>query len=473
MKVNPAFLYSLLALSISTLTMSSDVYAKNKAAGERWFEVEVILFQQLGNKTELKEQFPEDINVSSLPDYQKSFDLLGPHIQPDLTNIKRFLPLCAKESENNTQPLLLHSLKSTNADFDKKINDMARIAAINIAELDETIDTYTPNIQLENLTKKLLSTDIICAISQQEMEMLFDEEQLANMNINSVEVDALPNKLNALGIHNEYNPYLISDGSLLLNDISQRLRWSKTFKPLLHFGWRQVGVTQKDASPLKLFAGQHIAHEYQKALQEYQLEIQEEKSLEENLVNQLTKTKITAPSTVLTTNERSDDNQQALNQLFSRFNALTREPIDTNTINNAVNHISKQNLETIIATSAAESVMLKQSSDLGTPPKAPIQPWFLDGFIKIHLDHYLYITADFNVFNENNIEKIIKNEPANIDAAVSNADSEIKLINFSQNRRVITGEIHYFDHPYIGMIVQIRRFDPTKPEGEQVSQSIK
>jgi hypothetical protein len=469
MKVNPAFLYSLLALSISTLTMSSNVYAKNKAADERWFEVEVILFQQLGNKTELKEQFPEDINVSSLPNYQKSFDLLGPHINPDLTNIKQFLPLCSKEPENNAQPSWLHSLKITNADFDKKINDIAQIADINIAELDEKTDDYTPNIQLENLTKKLLSTESVCAISQQEMEILFDEEQLANININSVGIDSLPNKLNALGIHNDYNPYLISDESLLLSDISQRLRWSKTFKPLLHFGWRQIGVTQEDANPLKLFAGQHLVHEYQKALKEYQLEIQEE----ENLVNRLTKRQNAALITDSTTINKAEDNQQALNQVFTRFKALSREPIDEDTINNAINHISGQNLETIIATSAVDIAIHKPHSNLGNPPKAPIQPWFLDGFIKIHLDHYLYITADFNVYNENNVEKIIKNVPVNIDTANSNTDSSTKLINFSQNRRVITGEIHYFDHPYIGMIVQIRRFDPTKPEGEQVSQAIK
>ena len=124
-------------------------------------------------------------------------------------------------------------------------------------------------------------------------------------------------------------------------------------------------------------------------------------------------------------------------------------------------------LETIIAANSAVTIVNKQYSELGTPPKAPIQPWFLDGFIKIHLDHYLYITADFNVFNQNDPEKIIKNVTA------SSIDNTAKLINFSQDRRVITGEIHYFDHPYIGMIIQIRRFDPTKPEGEQVSQAIK
>ena len=43
---------------------------------------------------------------------------------------------------------------------------------------------------------------------------------------------------------------------------------------------------------------------------------------------------------------------------------------------------------------------------------------------------------------------------------------ELKPIRFQQNRRVISGEIHYFDHPYMGMIVQIRRHKRPEPEAE-------
>ncbi len=60
---------------------------------------------------------------------------------------------------------------------------------------------------------------------------------------------------------------------------------------------------------------------------------------------------------------------------------------------------------------------------------------------------------------------------------LANKDQEVsgqnKVISFKQDRRVITGEIHYFDHPHIGMVVQIRRFDPSKPADEAVSQSKK
>ncbi len=66
--------------------------------------------------------------------------------------------------------------------------------------------------------------------------------------------------------------------------------------------------------------------------------------------------------------------------------------------------------------------------------------WELDGFLKVHLNHYLYITSN-----------LVTRQTGDTEASVSS--------EFSQFRRVISGEIHYFDHPQIGMLVQIRRFN--------------
>jgi hypothetical protein len=86
---------------------------------------------------------------------------------------------------------------------------------------------------------------------------------------------------------------------------------------------------------------------------------------------------------------------------------------------------------------------------------APLQPWEIDGFFKVHLDHYLYINSEFSIID------------------IAQGTEAENTVSFKQNRRVISGEIHYFDHPNIGMIVQIRRFDPTKPAAIAVSQNKK
>lgn len=65
--------------------------------------------------------------------------------------------------------------------------------------------------------------------------------------------------------------------------------------------------------------------------------------------------------------------------------------------------------------------------------------WELDGSFNIYLRHYLFINASFDI-NE------------------SQTTGEIQQARFSQFKRVISGDIHYFDHPKMGMIVQIRKF---------------
>ena len=65
--------------------------------------------------------------------------------------------------------------------------------------------------------------------------------------------------------------------------------------------------------------------------------------------------------------------------------------------------------------------------------------WELDGSFNIYLRHYLFINASFDV-NERQ------------------ANGEIQHARFAQFKRVISGDIHYFDHPKMGMIVQIRKF---------------
>jgi len=549
MKFNSAFFSSLLALSITQTAMSTDVGVAKPEKPERWFEIEVILFKQLGNKAELKEQFPDGINASNLPNYRQSFDLFSPYLQPDLTRIKQFIPLCGEKDE---QHQFLESLQSVSPPFPEQIQLIEQVAIFNmpdfseevtqesvqaltnennsnelndseveieieiednaktetiepeiiqelVKDIDEISEEVTPqpelitfdfDLQEEALAKPIFSAKNLCIITQKDMENLFDEEQLVNVNLDSFDVDALPSRLNASGAHNSNSTYLIADESLLLKDISQRLRWSKEFKPLLHFGWRQVGIKKpKKAIPLKLFAGEHLEYKFQQALTDYQTEIEEAKAIEQNLLEQLSQTQDTnntlnqengINSAVLladeftdTTNLESVDNalkmkaeqkQQALNQLFSRIEYINNKPIDNNTVSNIVNDINEQSIENILLNNDAEIAKGNHPLDMGTPPKEPLQPWSLDGFLKIHLERqYLYITADFNVFNQGQVKSRIEDGKIN----------DVKLINFSQNRRVISGEIHYFDHPYIGMIVQIRRFDPTKPVGEQVTQAIK
>ena len=60
-------------------------------AKQRWFEIEVVMFQQLGDKTALKENFDIDLAPVKL---NRPRDLLSQHINPDLSATKALIPVC-------------------------------------------------------------------------------------------------------------------------------------------------------------------------------------------------------------------------------------------------------------------------------------------------------------------------------------------------------------------------------------------
>ena len=461
-------IFSSLYISLLCASVSSSVLAIQTEKPERWFEIEVILFKQLGDKTLLKEQFPDNVSATTLPQYKKQFDLLTSYLQPNLTGIKQFMPLC---SEKNTQDALLGSLPQINTHFSDAINVIKHVDDFTLPEFTTDNKAIVQqkervlNLQ-EELASPLFSTQKICIISRKDIEKQFTDEQLANFQLDAFDVDALPTKLDAVGVHHSDSPYLIADESLLLDDIKQRLQWSSEFKPLLHFGWRQVGVTRDKAIPLKLVAGNNLDSQYHQALDNYQSALNEAKLAEQLALLQSNHAKgqeidgLTA-QIEQKTDSIADIKQQKLSQVFNELDSIE---IDSANINGLISTLEQQTFEELIVIHDVNKDNQDESEQLNisNPPVKPLQPWFLDGFLKVHLDHYLYITADFNMLSPP------------LDKSTSNTTNKakIQLINFSQNKRAITGEIHYFDHPYMGMIVQIRRFDPSKPKEEAVTQVI-
>ncbi|CAH9060586.1 hypothetical protein PSECIP111951_02312 [Pseudoalteromonas holothuriae] len=65
--------------------------------------------------------------------------------------------------------------------------------------------------------------------------------------------------------------------------------------------------------------------------------------------------------------------------------------------------------------------------------------WQLEGLLKIHVRHYLYVTS-------------------NIDVRYQLEDGAIEKARMSQFTRVYSGDIHYLDHPKLGIIFQIRKY---------------
>ncbi|XOV78234.1 MAG: CsiV family protein [Aestuariibacter sp.] len=80
--------------------------------------------------------------------------------------------------------------------------------------------------------------------------------------------------------------------------------------------------------------------------------------------------------------------------------------------------------------------------------------WPIDGLLKVFIEYiggtpYLHIDSIFDV------------------AVNNDANTEQHSLRFSQLRRVISTEIHYFDHPAFGFVIQVRRYERPEPESDE------
>ncbi|WP_028108125.1 CsiV family protein [Ferrimonas futtsuensis] len=119
------------------------------------------------------------------------------------------------------------------------------------------------------------------------------------------------------------------------------------------------------------------------------------------------------------------------------------------------------------------------------PQAAESQPmWQLDGWIRIYLNQFLHIDTQLQLREEGERpvpvletgdgEPLANGAPMVITGALEQSEGEavdttvetepfLNQIRLEQSRRVRSREIHYFDHPRLGMVVQIRRMtQPSK-----------
>lgn len=371
----------------------------------------------------------------------------------------------------------------------------------------------------------------LCVIPDEFFQQHLTSEQLENFSVDGFPVNKLTSTINGLEQWRDDevgaitwasdSPYLISKDSFRLKSIASRIKRSRNYAPLLHIGWRQVGESKRKAKAMKLYAGEHLDLRYQQAVakqmyQQQALEIQAILEQRENAVAlmrsqmhldgsetaQVT-TNATSSGTTGNVTNSTRNNPDALNELsiteelrqqakqrqletiFQQLSLLDNQKNNLRGVNKANESVTNEAI--ILNGEATKRIVAQLSSDIRAKNiplsissvtedqeqiAPPLQPWSIDGLFKVHLDHYLYIDTEFNMIEPPNASSTlsVKQRLANKDQEASGRN---KVISFKQDRRVITGEIHYFDHPHIGMVVQIRRFDPTKPADEAVSQSKK
>jgi len=320
-------------------------------ASERWFEIEMIIFERTPDG-QLQEQFPEQVKPIRLG---RNIDLLTPHFNPDIVPLLLSLESCTPDAV------------STNAS-----------------------SPFTKNGQT--------ATQLFCLQETQPLawqrHSVFPE-MLLNTQI------PWPNRLAPVVIgsgHFQGVPYLAEESAFSLTEVANRLRRQRQHQVLLHTVWRQAPVTERRAIPSRWFAGENFSQRF-------------------DYWGQPLAAKVTDPIKVNQSDLETEPMGDLLEQIASRREQL------------AAGVTLDQ------PTTASETLLNQNQANL------PTEVWQLDGLFKLHLDHYLFVNTDFN------LRRLVGNQ--------------LQSINVKQSRRVISGEIHYLDHPKLGIVLQIRRFSPT------------
>lgn len=133
-----------------------------------------------------------------------------------------------------------------------------------------------------------------------------------------------------------------------------------------------------------------------------------------------------------------------------------------------------------LGSSSAVSTEVQQAEITEPVQVVPLtDKWAIDGNFKIYLDHYLFVdsqliirkevTEDVKqveqqsvtvIDDENGVQIATENEQPIITQAQQ--QTLVKEILFNQNRRLRSEEIHYLDHPLMGIIIQIRKIPEEK-----------
>ncbi|MDG2392218.1 MAG: CsiV family protein, partial [Thalassotalea sp.] len=251
-----------------------------------------------------------------------------------------------------------------------------------------------------------------------------------------------------------------------LSYIVKSLKSSKEFRPLLHLAWRQAVVARTEAVPVKLIAGDNFALKQQSTPVKSEEFLTQVVNEQESIVDlSLAVDDSEADSEIVELTQAQQEDILIKQHIESIVDTLQLAELEVSDIANAditTATIGSANIDsaTIDTTSIIAEIergdiqpIIAKTETVKVVDENGVKPgWFIDGLFNVHLDHYLYINSEFNVFSQ------IQDTPT------SNAKS--LLVPFKQNRRVISGEIHYFDHPYMGMIVQIRRHQRPEPEAE-------
>ncbi|GAB2683540.1 CsiV family protein [Aliiglaciecola aliphaticivorans] len=393
-----------------------------------WFDVEVIVYKRNIDPSSIVEKFPDKISTITPP---VGFENLHDYLYPDLEQVFVGLPLCfSKPSQQQTisSEIILNDSFGNFVAFDKE-QFIKKDKNENPTDSLAYLDIWQLDLPLEPVR---LPDNLLCRIEGEKPLKPFIEK--VPSVISHVEDPAL------------HATQLLSSDSFELNELARDINRQRGLSTILHMGWRQQTVFgQDDAIALHLFAGKNYGQEYD-ALTGLRLKEDSNNSPLTNLADRL-----------------SVDQSEGITSFG--LTAIEQAPQDQQT--DLIEHI-KLALEDDKFEFKLPALDVLNENQVSSDDAAlnSNDIWELDGTVKVFL-RYIQRTPYLHIDSDIDFRAPVFDSPAYLreDAAANQVQQSLpqpdrlQSYPFKQLRRVISKQVHYFDHPLFGMIIQIRRYD--------------
>lgn len=246
--------------------------------------------------------------------------------------------------------------------------------------------------------------------------------------------------------------HLLTSEQQALSSISRQIRSNRQLERLFHATWRQpVMFGQNNAFDVRLFGGQNYAQKF---------------DLNGDMRAQQSNTAL-----IKSANSESEFGYDATPDLNSNEGSTTTQSVTEIATTSDIfadidRRLSKPQAIKYEAFKALDTaIIVEQGDDNALDPSLRTPIWEIDGTIKVflkYINRVPYLHVDGEMFYRQPVPlSYFSSEESNAAPADQATPTEYKLVSvpLAEQRRVISTQLHYFDHPLFGFVVQIRRYN--------------
>ena len=269
--------------------------------------------------------------------------------------------------------------------------------------------------------------------------------------------------------------HLLTSEQQALSSISRQIRSNRQLERLFHATWRQPVMFGKNkAFNVRLYGGQNYAQQFDlNGDMREQVQPTADISQSQNGKSEFGYGATEGLSANNTSNTPNDDAFSPVSiseDANSTYNTSALSDGELASVSDIFADIDRrlsnpQAIKYEAFKALDTAIIVEQGDDNALDPSLRTPIWEIDGTIKVflkYINRVPYLHVDGEMFYRQPVPlSYFSSEESNAASADQATPTEYKLVSvpLAEQRRVISTQLHYFDHPLFGFVVQVRRYN--------------